>query len=211
MERVRRRGMPKCDRSGQAAVLSTEELDALMQSLSPYYRAVFQTARFSAGRISEVLHLKWSNVYPDCLVIPKAITKKKVRTREIPLHPKLQEELGALAHKVATDLRAGGRRLRLLVSISEGSHEICSARLRGQSSARSHLKARLQRGIHAQLPAIGADRRQRRGHTCEAHHGAVWPSEYVRAPGLPLLHCAAEARSCHGLRLTTRTSRRRSL
>ena len=86
--------MPKCDRSGQAAVLSTEELDALMQSLSPFYRAVFQTARFSAGRISEVLHLKWSNVYPDCLVIPKAITKKKVRTREIPLHPKLQEELG---------------------------------------------------------------------------------------------------------------------
>ena len=73
--------MPKCDRSGQAAVLSTEELDALMQSLSPYYRAVFQTARFSAGRISEVLHLKWSNVYPDCLVIPKAITKK-VRTGE---------------------------------------------------------------------------------------------------------------------------------
>ena len=64
-----------------------------MLLLPPFYRAVFQTARFSAGRISEVLHLKWSNVYPDCLVIPKAITKKKVRTREIPLHPTLKEEL----------------------------------------------------------------------------------------------------------------------
>ena len=85
--------MPKSDRSGQAAVLSTEELDALMQLLSPFYRAIFQTARFSAGRINEVLHLKWSNIYPDCIVIPKAITKKKVRTREIPLNPILKEEL----------------------------------------------------------------------------------------------------------------------
>ena len=85
--------MPKSDRSGQAAILSTEELDALMQLLPPFYRALFQTARFSAGRINEVLHLKWSNVYPDCIIIPKAITKKKVRTREIPLHPILKDEL----------------------------------------------------------------------------------------------------------------------
>ena len=85
--------MPKSDRSGQATVLSTEELDTLMNLLSPFYRAIFQTARFSAGRINEVLHLKWSNLYLDCLVIPKAITKKKVRTREIPLHPTLKEDL----------------------------------------------------------------------------------------------------------------------
>ena len=85
--------MPKSDRSGQAAILSTEELDALMQLLPPFYRALFQTARFSAGRINEVLHLKWSNIYPDCIIIPKAITKKKVRTREIPLHPILKDEL----------------------------------------------------------------------------------------------------------------------
>ena len=86
--------MPKSDRSGQAAILSTEELDALMQMLPPFYRTLFQTARFSAGRINEVLHLKWSNIYPDCIIIPKAITKKKVRTREIPLHPTLKDELG---------------------------------------------------------------------------------------------------------------------
>ena len=59
----------------------------------PFYRALFQTARFSAGRINEVLHLKWSHVYPDCIIIPKAITKKKVRTRQIPLHPTLKDEL----------------------------------------------------------------------------------------------------------------------
>ena len=92
--RDKKRKMPKSDRSGQAAILSTEELDALMQLLPPFYRALFQTARFSAGRINEVLHLKWSNIYPDCIIIPKAITKKKVRTREIPLHPTLKDELG---------------------------------------------------------------------------------------------------------------------
>ena len=76
--------MPKCNRSGQAAILSPEQLDALMEHLDPLGRAVFQTARFTAGRINEVLSLTWSNIYEDCLVFPKAITKKKVRTREIP-------------------------------------------------------------------------------------------------------------------------------
>ena len=85
--------MPKCERSGQAAILTTEQFDALMEQTQPLGRAIFQTARGTAGRISEVLSLKWSNIYDDCLVFPKAITKKKVRTREIPLNPKLAEEL----------------------------------------------------------------------------------------------------------------------
>ncbi len=85
--------MPKSNRYGQAAILTSEQLDALMEQLQPFGRAVFQTARFTAGRISEVLSLKWANVYDDFLVIPKCITKKKIRTREIPLHPKLRGEL----------------------------------------------------------------------------------------------------------------------
>ena len=79
--------MPKSNRSGQAAILSTAQLDALMAQLPPLGRAIFQTTRFSAGRISEVLSLRWGNLYDDFLVIPKCITKKKVRTREIPLNP----------------------------------------------------------------------------------------------------------------------------
>ena len=35
----------------------------------------------------------WSNIYDECLVFPKAITKKKVRTREIFLNPRLKAEL----------------------------------------------------------------------------------------------------------------------
>ena len=87
--------MPKTGRSGQAAILTSDQLDALMEQLhQPLGRAVFQTARFTAGRISEVLSLRWGNVFcSDFLVIPKCVTKKKVRTREIPLNPRLQEEL----------------------------------------------------------------------------------------------------------------------
>ena len=85
--------MPKCNRSGKAAILNPEQLDQLMDNLGPLGRAVFQTARFTAGRINEVLSLTWSNIYEDCVVFPKAITKKKVRTREIPMHPKLQCEI----------------------------------------------------------------------------------------------------------------------
>ena len=72
--------MPKSNRSGQAGILTSEQLDALMEQLQPFGRAVFQTARFTAGRISEVLSLKWANVYDDFLVIPKCIMKKKIRT-----------------------------------------------------------------------------------------------------------------------------------
>jgi integrase/recombinase XerD len=85
--------MVKSDRSGQAAILTSEQFDALMEQMQPLGRAIFNTARNTAGRISEVLSLKWSNIYDDCLVFPKAITKKKVRTREIPLNPKLKAEL----------------------------------------------------------------------------------------------------------------------
>lgn len=66
-----------------------------MDALSPMNRAIFQTARYTAARISEALALKWNNIYGASVVIPKAVTKKKVRTREIPLHPSLKAELQA--------------------------------------------------------------------------------------------------------------------
>ena len=85
--------MVKSNRSGQSAILTSEQFDALMEQMRPLGRAIFYTARNTAGRINEVLSLKWANIYDDCLVFPKAITKKKVRTREIPLNPKIQAEL----------------------------------------------------------------------------------------------------------------------
>ena len=85
--------MPKTNRSGQALTLSSEQLDSIMAELSPKARAVFSLCRFTAARITEALSLKWENVTSTDIVIPKAITKKKMRTRTIPMNPKLWEEI----------------------------------------------------------------------------------------------------------------------
>lgn len=58
---------------------------------------MFQTARFAAGRISEVVPLKWENVCNDFFVMPKCISKK-VRPREIPRRPTFKEELTMWRH-----------------------------------------------------------------------------------------------------------------
>lgn len=85
--------MPKSCRCGQAEILDVDQLDALMQELKPECRAILSTCRFTAARINEALSLKWENVLPSAVVIPKACTKKKMATRTVPLHPKLHEEL----------------------------------------------------------------------------------------------------------------------
>ena len=85
--------MPKTNRSGQALALSSDQLDAIMNKLPPNVRGVLSMCRFTAARISEALSLKWENITSTDIVIPKAITKKKMRTRTIPMNPKLWEEI----------------------------------------------------------------------------------------------------------------------
>ena len=46
----------------------------------------------TAARISEALALKWGNITPGFVVFEKANTKTK-QTRQVPLHPRLEEEL----------------------------------------------------------------------------------------------------------------------
>ncbi len=85
--------MPKSFRHGSALTLSTEQLDAVMDELAPNIRAVLSTCRFTAARITEALSLVWENITPTDVVIPRAVTKKKMKTRTIPMNPKLHEEL----------------------------------------------------------------------------------------------------------------------
>ena len=81
--------MVKSNRNGQAATLSPEQLDALAQELSPAPRAVFSICRFTAARVNEALSLKWENLMQTEVVIPKNVTKKKMKTRSIPMNPRL--------------------------------------------------------------------------------------------------------------------------
>ena len=73
--------MPKTDRiSGQAANISTAQIDAIMGKLTeidPLFRWVFSVCRCTACRVSEALGLKWRNLTIDTVVIPKEITKLK--------------------------------------------------------------------------------------------------------------------------------------
>ena len=85
--------MPKTNRSGQALTLSSEQLDSIMAELSPRARSVFSFCRFTAARISEALSLKSENVTRTDIVMPKAITKKRMKIRTIPMNPKLGDEI----------------------------------------------------------------------------------------------------------------------
>ena len=85
--------MVKANRNGQAATLSTEQLVALANELSPAPRAVFSLCRFTAARVNEALSLKWENLTQAEVVIPKMVTKKKMRTRCVPMTPKLWQAI----------------------------------------------------------------------------------------------------------------------
>ena len=85
--------MVKSNRNGQAATLSAEQLDALADELAPAPRAVFSVCRFTAARVNEALSLKWENITQPEVVIPKMVTKKKIKTRSIPMNPRLWKEL----------------------------------------------------------------------------------------------------------------------
>ena len=85
--------MVKSNRNGQAATLSSEQLDTIAEELPPAGRAVSSVCRFTAARVSEALNLRWENVMQAEVVIPKTITKKKMKTRAIPMNPRLWEEL----------------------------------------------------------------------------------------------------------------------
>ena len=86
--------MGKVDRNGTAAVLTEDELEALLDAApSPRYRAMWAIQRWSAGRIGEVLALCWGDL--NGKVTYRAANTKTKRTRQVPTAPRLAEELAA--------------------------------------------------------------------------------------------------------------------
>ena len=96
--------MVKSNRNGQAATLSAEQLDGLADELAPAPRAVFSVCRFTFARVNEALSLKWENITQPEVVIPKMVTKKKIKTRAIPMNPRLWKEV--------TDWRRASREMQ---------------------------------------------------------------------------------------------------
>ncbi|NDF92733.1 MAG: site-specific integrase [Betaproteobacteria bacterium] len=82
----------KVDRHGSAAVLTDEQADALIAAApSPRYRALWSLQRWSAGRISEVLALRWGDLN-GVVTFRKGNTKTRM-TRQVPTCPALADAL----------------------------------------------------------------------------------------------------------------------
>jgi len=86
----------KTNRFGQAAVLSTDQLDRLIAALpAQHHRVLAEVCRRTACRISEGRQLTWNCITTSAVVLPRPLTKAKLASREIPMTPKLQEILAA--------------------------------------------------------------------------------------------------------------------
>ena len=85
--------MPKDQRFGQAAILSSEQLQELCNSFPVgQHKYISLVLAFSGARVSEVLALQWRDIKEDCILF-KSINTKTKQSREIVLHPTLKKHL----------------------------------------------------------------------------------------------------------------------
>ena len=85
--------MPKDQRFGQAAILSSEQLQELCNSFPVgQHKYISLVLAFSGARVSEVLALQWRDIKEDYILF-KSINTKTKQSREIVLHPTLKKHL----------------------------------------------------------------------------------------------------------------------
>jgi integrase/recombinase XerD len=96
--------MPKINRSGQAAVLSRQEMARLFRAMqSEHHRIIFAICRYTTERITAVLKLEVLDIYDTKGKVRPIITFRGVnrkgsngkpgKTRQVPTHPRLRELL----------------------------------------------------------------------------------------------------------------------
>ena len=82
----------KNERNGQAAVLTEDQLNELLEVMQPSHRALFSICYYTGCRVSEALQLKASDIRADRVVFRASTTKTK-ETREVKISSKLEEIL----------------------------------------------------------------------------------------------------------------------
>ena len=80
---------------GRARVLSTAELDLLLEALPENHRVLATLLRRTAALVSEGLQLKWRYVADGYVLLTAPTTKGGKNTRSVPIHPQLAAELAA--------------------------------------------------------------------------------------------------------------------
>ena len=84
----------KSNRYGQAAVLSTHQLDQLISALQGrHHQVLAEVCRRTACRISEGRQLTWQCVTNSGITFPKTLVKGKLQSRSVPATPQLQQIL----------------------------------------------------------------------------------------------------------------------
>ena len=84
----------KSNRYGQAAVLSTQQLDQLISALQGrHHQVLAEVCRRTACRISEGRQLTWQCVTNSGITFPKTLVKGKLQSRSVPATPQLQQIL----------------------------------------------------------------------------------------------------------------------
>ena len=90
----------KTNRFGQAAVLSSTQLDQLIAALpAQHHKVLAEVYRRTGCRISEGRQLTWQSISQTHITFPKTITKAKLKSRTIPQVPTLQEVLAEWRHE----------------------------------------------------------------------------------------------------------------
>ena len=78
------------NRYGRAAVLDSNQLDLLISALPELtHKPLAHVLRRTGSRVSEGRQLSWGCISSTAILFPATIVKRKLKTREIPLHPEL--------------------------------------------------------------------------------------------------------------------------
>ncbi|MCA2710003.1 MAG: site-specific integrase [Microcystis sp. M015S2] len=80
----------KCDRNGQAKILTDSEITAIFSLFSERDRAVFAICLYCGCRISEALSIRSGDIAGGVITLRKNSTKGKKRSRSIPISPNLE-------------------------------------------------------------------------------------------------------------------------
>jgi len=84
----------KTNRYGQAAVLTSDQLDKLISALrGRHHQVLAEVCRRTACRVGEGRQLSWGMVTNGGITFARGICKGKLASRTVPMTPKLQEVL----------------------------------------------------------------------------------------------------------------------
>ncbi|MFM6060304.1 MAG: tyrosine-type recombinase/integrase [Microcystis aeruginosa] len=92
----------KCDRNGQAKILTDSEITAIFSLFSERDKAIFAICLYCGCRISEALSIRSGDITNGVITLRKNSTKGKKGSRSIPVSPSLEKILNDYIDSIAS-------------------------------------------------------------------------------------------------------------